>query len=113
MTYSSSAQSTTLLKSSAMALSIGLALLMFIGGCINNGPKTDRHFYRTSARETVRYFRYAIDANYHEAAYQCLTHSCREEISLLTFETLIRFVDVPELGGVRLETLLMDSSISS
>ncbi|MEE2883903.1 MAG: hypothetical protein VYD70_09310 [Planctomycetota bacterium] len=80
--------------------------------CLSNAPDADRHFYRDSARETVRYFRYAIDAQQHNTAYQCLTPSAQQQISPLAFEALIRFVDVPELGGVGLKTLLMESHVA-
>ena len=83
-----------------------------LSGCICNAPEVDRHFYRDSARETVRYFRYAIDAKQHQAAYQCLSSSSREQISPIAFEALIRFVDVPELGGVGLKDLLMESIVA-
>lgn len=84
----------------------------FLSGCICNAPDVDRHFFRDSARETVRYFRYAIDANQHQSAYQCLTASSQQQISPIAFEALIRFVDVQELGGVGLKDLLMESVVA-
>lgn len=74
-------------------------------------PDVDRHFKTNSAYETVRYFRYAVDASQYEAAYQCLSADSQQQVSKLAFETMLRFVDVPELDGIGLKKLLVKSAI--
>ena len=74
-------------------------------------PKVDRHFKTNSAYETVRYFRYAVDAGQYEAAYQALSADSQQQVSKLAFEAMLRFVDVPELGGIGLKKLLVKSTI--
>jgi hypothetical protein len=84
--------------------------LLCIAGC-KHIPDVDRHFQRSGPLETVRYFRYAIDASRYDAAYCCLSESTREQVSALAFEALIRFVDVPQLDDLGLRDLLVESSI--
>lgn len=98
-------------KTIYVSLRIIMILILLLPGCISNAPDADRHFYRNSALDTVRLFRYAIDAKQNSAAYDCLTKNVQAQISPLAFDALVRFVDVPELGGVGLKELLMDSSI--
>jgi hypothetical protein len=85
-------------------------ILVSLAGC-KHIPDVDRHFQRSAALETVRYFRYAIDASQYDAAYRCLSETTREQISALAFQALIRFVDVPQLDDLGLRDLLVDSSI--
>jgi len=84
--------------------------LLCITGC-KHIPDVERHFQRSAALETVRYFRYAIDASQYDAAYCCLSEATREQVSALAFEALIRFVDVPQLDDLGLRDLLVESSI--
>ncbi|MDE0959403.1 MAG: hypothetical protein OSB09_01335 [Planctomycetota bacterium] len=85
-------------------------LLLYPVAC-KHIPDVDRHFQRSASLETVRYFRYAIDASQFDAAYHCLTDSTREQLSALAFQAMIRFVDVPQLGGLGLTDLLVCSDI--
>ena len=87
-------------------------LLIIVGGCAHV-PEVDRHFKRHHAHETVRYFRYAIDAGQYEAAYRCLSASSQTQVSPLAFEAMLRFIDVPELGGIGLRCMLVDSTVDS
>jgi hypothetical protein len=85
-------------------------LLLGLAGC-KHIPEVDRHFQRSAALETVRYFRYAIDASQYDAAYCCLSETTREQVSALAFQALIRFVDIPQLDDLGLRDLLVESTI--
>ena len=89
-----------------------IAIVLVCGGCAHV-PDVDRHFKLHNAYETVRYFRYAIDAGQYGAAYRCLSPESQQQISKLAFEAMLRFVDVPELGGIGLKNLLVDSTVDS
>ncbi|MGE4603111.1 MAG: hypothetical protein AAEJ65_09425, partial [Planctomycetota bacterium] len=89
-----------------------IAIVLVCGGCAHV-PDVDRHFKLHNAYETVRYFRYAIDAGQYGAAYRCLSPESQQQISKLAFEAMLRFVDVPELGGIGLRNLFVDSTVDS
>ncbi len=85
-------------------------IYLLFGGCCHV-PDVDRHFSTDGPYETVRYFRYAIDAAQYPAAYRCLTGTSQDRVSALAFEAMLRFADVPQLGDIPLKELLVYSSI--
>ncbi|NCF56284.1 MAG: hypothetical protein GWP41_08505 [Planctomycetia bacterium] len=89
---------------------LSVTSLLISSGCLSI-PNVDDHFSKSDPLETVRYFRYAIDASDFDKAYQCMTENTHQQISPLQFKALIRFVDVPELGDIGLRDLIVNSSI--
>ncbi len=87
-----------------------MILFLMIVGC-QQIPKVDDHFQRESPLETVRYFRYCVDACDLSRAYETLTEDTRQQISSLQFKGLIRFVDVPELDDIGLRDLIVKSKV--
>ncbi len=85
-------------------------IYLLCGGCCHV-PDVDRHFRTDGPYETVRYFRYAIDAGQYPAAYRCLSATSQDRVSALAFEAMLRFADVPQLGDIPLMELLVASSI--
>ena len=92
--------------------SLVVVLILVSCGC-KQIPKVDDHFQRNTPVETVRYFRYCVDAGDYSRAYQTLTQGTRDRISELQFKGLIRFVDVPELDDIGLRDLVVCSTVDS
>ncbi|OUU24869.1 MAG: hypothetical protein CBC13_02990 [Planctomycetia bacterium TMED53] len=96
----------------AQRIGLFLALALFVFGC-KQIPKVDDHFQRNSPVETVRYFRYCVDAGDYSRAYQTLTQETQDRISEIQFKGLIRFVDVPELDDIGLRDLVVSSEVDT
>ena len=89
----------------------GWVLLLLGGTGCQQIPKVEDHFHRNTPVETVRYFRYCVDAGELDLAYQTLTPESKKSVSSLQFKALIRFIDVPELNDLGLRDLIIDSDV--
>lgn len=89
---------------------LGFAIILGILGC-QAIPKVHDHFNRNSPLETVRFFRYCVDAGEYRLAYESLTAETQKQVSELQFNGLVRFVDVPELDGLGLRDLIVKSKV--
>ena len=98
-------------KSAQHVLAIlGLLTTLAISGC-QGIPKVQDHFDRSNPHETVRFFRYCVDAGQYDLAYESLTAETQKQISRLQFNGLIRFVDIPELDDIGLRDLIIRSKV--
>lgn len=88
---------------------LGLILLVNCG--CQQIPRVEDHFQRTTPIETVRYFRYCVDAGELDLAYETLTTESRKSLSPLQFMALIRFIDIPQLNNLGLRDLIIQSSV--
>lgn len=86
--------------------------LLLSSGC-QQIPRVEDHFNRTTPVETVRYFRYCVDAGELDLAYETLTAESRNSVTPLQFKALIRFVDVPELNNLGLRDLIVQSDVDT
>ena len=78
-----------------------MTIVLLSSGC-QQIPRVEDHFNRSTPVETVRYFRYCVDAGELDLAYETLTAESRNSVTPLQFKALIRFVDVPELNNLGL-----------
>ncbi len=78
-------------RRSALSLFSILLLAGSLGGCCSVAPRAEKFFDRTSPTETVRMFRYAVEAGQWDAAYLCLVPEFREQYSELEFSLAIRY----------------------
>jgi len=69
-----------------------LALILSLAGCCTTVPDGERYFdRRTSAAETVRLFRYSVEAKQYAAAYRCLSAGFREKHSERELSLAVRY----------------------
>lgn len=88
------------------------ATVLLSSGC-QQIPRVEDHFNRSTPVETVRYFRYCVDAGELDLAYETLTAESRNSVTPLQFKALIRFVDVPELNNLGLRDLIVQSDVDT
>lgn len=70
----------------------GAALALLLTGCCAVVPDGEKYFARNrSADETVRLFRYSVEAGQYGGAYRCLTASFREKHSEREFSLAVRY----------------------
>ncbi len=92
--------------------SLFMTIVLLSSGC-QQIPRVEDHFNRSTPVETVRYFRYCVDAGELDLAYETLTDESRNSVTPLQFKALIRFVDVPELNNLGLRDLIVQSDVDT
>jgi hypothetical protein len=69
-----------------------LALALLLAGCCTSPPNGEKYFdRRQSAGESVRLFRYSVEAAQYGAAYRCLVASFREKHSERELSLAVRY----------------------
>lgn len=90
-----------------------ITTILFLSSGCQQIPRVEDHFNRSTPVETVRYFRYCVDAGELDLAYETLTTESRNSVTPLQFKALIRFVDVPELNSLGLRDLIVQSDVDT
>ena len=69
---------------------ISLTLLACVG-CCSVAPRADKFFHKKAPEESVRMFRYSVEAGQWDFAYGCLTTELQEQYSQLELSLMVRF----------------------
>lgn len=91
-----------------MRASQGLAALtLVVAGCCATVPRAEKYFDRSSPRECVRMFRYAVDSKQYDAAYDCLVDGFRARYSERDFSLAVRYGRIDDL---KIRELIVESA---
>ena len=74
-----------------ISLLVMVSVTLGIAGCCSVAPRADKFFHRNSPEESIRMFRYAVEAGQWEFAYACLTTELQEQYSELELSLMVRF----------------------
>lgn len=88
-------------------------------GCCAVVPKPEKYFDRTTPHSALRMFQYSVETRQYSSAYECLSASSHERVSLTRFKSLLWLNAEPpgdpargtDWGGVGIRDFVVDGTV--